>query len=288
MPCLQAIGGEDAQPPTSFAISWTSSGHWATKASVRFCWVPSHYGIKGNKIVDQLAKETLDHDIDLLTTVYYADLKPLLSPYIKQEVQTKWDVFIHGGDLYFVKPILGPPKKFQHMTRAKGIVITRLWIGLTEATKSHILSPGPPTTCQHCGQTLTIDHMLLECTVLQQSRNEYYTADSLGSLFEMVPETCIVEFLREAGFLYLIWITIYPEQLLIEISHQVTRLLTRISPRNTIRLGNQFMHLKQLWENHTCEEWLIYPEGHVSSLNQSNPIQSFDFLQMGLGVSWAG
>ena len=196
----------------SFVISWTFSGHWHDKSTcVRFCWVPSHCGIEGNELVDQQAKETLDHDINSLTTVHYADLKPLVNSYIKQEVQTKLDVSIHGRDLYLVKPALGPPKKF--LTRAEKVVITRLRIGHTKATKSHILSRGPPTTCQHCDQTLTLEHMLLECTVLQHSRNEYYTADSLGTLFETVPEACIVEFLREAGFFYLIWMAIYPEQL---------------------------------------------------------------------------
>ena len=181
---------------------------------VCFCWVPSHCGIEGNEVVDQLAKETLDHDINPLTTVHYADLKPLVNSYIKQEVQTKWDVSIHGTDLYLVKTTLGPPKKFQHLTRAEEVVITQLRIGHTKATKSHILSRGPPPTCQHCGQTLTLEHMLLECTVLQHSRDEYHTVDSLGTLFETVPEACIVEFLREAGFFYLIWMAIYPELLI--------------------------------------------------------------------------
>ena len=65
----------------------------------------------------------------------------------------------------------------------------------------------PRTTdyLSHTGQTLTIDHMLLECAVLQECRDEYYTADSLNTLFETIPETCIVEFLREVGFFYLIW-----------------------------------------------------------------------------------
>ena len=139
-------------------------------------------------MVDQLAKETLDHDINPLTTVHYADLKPLVNSYIKQEVQTKWDVSIHGKDMYLVKPTLEPPKKFQHLTRAEEVVITRLRIGPTKATKSHILSRGPPTTCQ----TLTLEHMLLECTVLQHSPDEYYTADLLGAFFETVPGACIV------------------------------------------------------------------------------------------------
>ena len=215
MSCLQAIEGEDTENPL---ICHIMNLLWALSdkgTCVRFCWVPSHCGIEGNEVVDQLAKETLDQDINPLTTVHYADLKRLVNSYIKQEVQTKWDVSIHGRHLYLVKPTLGPPKKFQHLTRAEEVVITRLRIGHTKATKSPILSRGPTTTCQHCGQTLTLEHMLLECTVLQHSRDEYYTADSLGTLFGTVPEACIVEFLREAGFFYLIWMAIYPEELLI-------------------------------------------------------------------------
>ena len=190
---------------------------------VRFCWVPSHCDIEGNEIVDQLAKETLDHDIDPLATVHYADLKPVVNSCIQQEVQIKWDLSIHGRDLHLLKRTLGPPKKFKHLTRAEEVVITRLRIGHTKATKSHILSRGPPTACQHCGQTLTIEHMLLECTVWQQICDEYYTADSLRTLFETIPETCIVEFLREAGFFYLIWKAIYPVQHIIRITHQLTK-----------------------------------------------------------------
>ena len=80
-----------------------------------------------------------------------------------------------------------------------------LRIGHTKATKSHIFSRGSPTSpCRHCGQTLTSDHMLLECAVLLETRGEYYTADSLNTLFETTPHTCIVAFLREDGFFYLI------------------------------------------------------------------------------------
>ena len=190
---------------------------------VRFCWVPSHCGIVGSEIVYQLANETIDHDVDPLATVHYADLKPVVNSYIQQpEVQIKLDVSIHGRDLYLLKPTLGPPKKFKHLTRAEEVVITRLRIGHTKATKSHILSRGPPIACQHCDQTLTIEHMLLECTVLQQIRDEYYMANSLRTLFETNPETCKVEFLREAGYFYLIWKAIFPLQHIIRITHQLT------------------------------------------------------------------
>ena len=109
-------------------------------------------------------------------------------------------------EMLLCSPTLGQPKKFQRLTRAEEAVITRLWIGHTKATKSHILSRGRRTACHHCGQTLSIDHMLLECAVVQECHDEYYTADSLNTLFETIPETCIVEFLREAGFFNLIWV----------------------------------------------------------------------------------
>ena len=141
-------------------------------------------------------KKTFDH---------HTDLKPLVNSYIQQLVQTKWDMAVHGRDLYLWKPTLGPPKKFQHLTRAEGVVITRLRIGHTKATKALNLSRGPPTTCHYCGQTLTIDHMLLECALLRESLDEFYTADSSNTLFDTIPETYIVEFPREAGFFYLIW-----------------------------------------------------------------------------------
>ena len=223
MSCLQAIEGEDTE---NLLICHIMNLLWVLSdkgTRIRFCWVPSHCGIEGNKIVDQLAKETLDHDIDPLATAHYADLTIVVNSYIQQEAQIKWDVSKHGRDLYLLKPTLGPPKKFKHLTRAEKVVITRLRIGHTKATKSHILSRGPPTACQLCGQTLTIEHILLECTVLQQIRDEYYTADSLGTLFETIPETCIVEFLREAGFLNLIWKAIYPVQYFIRITHQLTK-----------------------------------------------------------------
>ena len=176
---------------------------------------------------------------------------------------------------YFLKPTLGPPKKFEHLTRAEEVVITRLQIGHTEATKSHILSRGPPTACQHCGQTLTIEHMLLECTVLQQIRDKYYTADSLRTLFETIPDTCIVEFLREAGIFYLIWKAIYPVQHINRITHQLTKFGININLHILTPLDscNLFIEHKQLRKPYLWKR-LICLWGCVSSVNKCNPIKS--------------
>ena len=122
MSCLQAIEGADTENPFICHIMnllWSLNDKGTR---VRFCWVPSRCGIDGNERVDQLAKETLDQDIDPLASVHYTDMKPLVNSYIQKLVQTKWNVAVHGRDLYFVKPTLGPPKKFQHLTRAEEVV----------------------------------------------------------------------------------------------------------------------------------------------------------------------
>ena len=79
MSCLQAIEGEDTENPFICHIMnllWSFSDKGTR---VRFCWVPSHCGIDGNERVDQLAKETLDQDIDPLASVHYTDMKPLVN-----------------------------------------------------------------------------------------------------------------------------------------------------------------------------------------------------------------
>ena len=91
--------------------------------------------------------------------------------------------------------------------------LKQIWIGCNHPTLNWSYQDkqvpyfvrGPPTVCHHCGQTLTIDHMLLECAVLQECRDEYYTVDSLNTLSETIPETCIVEILQEAGLFNLMW-----------------------------------------------------------------------------------
>ena len=50
----------------------------------------------------QLAKETLDHGIDPLMGVHYADLKPLVNSYIQPLVQIKWDVVVHGISIFWI------------------------------------------------------------------------------------------------------------------------------------------------------------------------------------------
>ena len=174
-------------------------------------------------------------------------------------------------------------------------MITRLQFGLTKATKSHILSRGPPAACHHCGQTLSIDHMLLECAVLQECRDEYYTADSLKALFETIPETCIMEFLREAGFVYLIWLVKHSIQFITWITPDLMEFVNFIYPSdldNIIRF-EQFVYRMQATLRHTniCRTANISRRTCVVVKQiQSNSIQSNQSLictQRLMNIHWS-
>ena len=108
--------------------------------------------------------------------------------------------------------------------------------------------------------------------LLQECRDEYYTVDSLNALFETIHETCIVEFLWEARFFYLIW----------------CNLLTSTSPQTCTIWSDLSNYLENesnsgIYLLPGCVGRLLCPEGHVSSLNKSNPTNhqygwpSFDY-----------
>ena len=81
-----------------------------------------------------------------------------------------------------MQPTLAHTHIFQYLTRAEEAVIIRLRIGWTKAT----MAMGPPTDWHHFGPTLTADYMLLECVILQESRDEYYTTDILKTFLETI------------------------------------------------------------------------------------------------------
>ena len=156
MSCLQAIEGEDTENPF---ICHIMNLLWLLNVKgthIHFCWIPSRCGIDGNERVDQLAKETLDHDIDPLVGVHYADLKPLVNSYIQQLVQINRDVTVHDRDLYFVKQTLGLSKKFQHLIRAEEVVITDFELAIQRP-------PNPISCPEDCPLlvTIVVKHWLL-------------------------------------------------------------------------------------------------------------------------------
>ena len=63
--------------------------------SVCFCRLWSHSDSESSKIEDQLARQTIDHDIHPLANVHNATLKPLVNFYIQQVIQISGKMYLY-------------------------------------------------------------------------------------------------------------------------------------------------------------------------------------------------
>ena len=77
---------------------------------------PPRWTKTGTSLVSSMYMEANEAPLNCSRCRYEATSKLIC---MQQEVQIKWDVSIHGRDLYLLKLTLGPPKKFQHQTRAE-------------------------------------------------------------------------------------------------------------------------------------------------------------------------
>ena len=59
--------------------------------------------------------------------------------------------------------------------------------------------------CFQCSASYTIQHILIDCTDFAPIRANYYSVDSLKTLFDTVPIHAIISFLKEIALYYKLW-----------------------------------------------------------------------------------
>ena len=98
-----------------------------TGKHVVFAWIPSHVGLDGNEMADELAKQSLDSQDIHYIKLPHSDYKPK----IKQLIFSKWDTSWskeYENKLYKIQPKL--KKRTPHyLNRKDSVVLTRLRIG---------------------------------------------------------------------------------------------------------------------------------------------------------------
>ena len=106
--------------------------------TIHFCWIPSH--IRGNEAADIAAKESLDQDITI-SQVPNANFKSHIVFFISRKWQERWSSCL-DNKLFQIKPTLGEWPPGCRRSRKEEVVLSRLRIGHTYFSHSHIFYVG--------------------------------------------------------------------------------------------------------------------------------------------------
>ena len=200
MSCLQAIASNDWKHPTVQMVM--QRYHYISniaQKNVKFCWVPSHVGIKGNEKADEAAKEALDRErIANDVLIPHMDYKFYIKDLFKKKWQEEWDAAT-SNKLHALHPTVGLWPYGSRKSRREEVVLARLRIGHTYYTHSYLLKGEPEPECIPCGCPLTVKHILIECDDFKDTRRKYFFQEDLKDLFDQNYPNTIIEYLKEIG-----------------------------------------------------------------------------------------
>ena len=176
---LQAIQNLNWKDPLIYQILQKHDSLYNLNKRVIFFWIPSHIGITGNDKADSAAKDALNiniSDIPLPST----DFKYNCYRYILNLWQTKWNQDI-DNKLFGIKPKIGNTH-LHSSYRKDDVIVTRLRIGHSYYTHSHLLCNTPCPVCTHCRTEISVKHILLDCPMFDNHRQSLQHSNSLFDL----------------------------------------------------------------------------------------------------------
>lgn len=124
-------------------------------------WIPSHIGIKGNDAADKAAGEASLAPLVRLPFTTLPDIKPLLGAATMASWTAHWEA-LPPTKLHAIQQT-PQPCSLHLPTRRDEVVLTRLRLGHTRLTHSHLFTHDPPPDCPTCHCPLTVSHILLSC-----------------------------------------------------------------------------------------------------------------------------
>lgn len=194
--CLQALCSFKYEHPHILQIIEIINNLNSQNKSVKFCWIPSHMGIKGNEKADEAAKAALLLNIDHSIKISYTDMKSKVTAFYKNLFQTRWNN-VQFNKLKNIKDQVGKTTLRGITLRRDEIVLHRARIGHSHITHSHLLNRENAPDCDHCQCPLTVEHILLQCQFFNNIRLKFFTVITLSDLFNKVPNANIIDFLKE-------------------------------------------------------------------------------------------
>jgi hypothetical protein len=188
--CLEALISPSSKHPWLLLTEQTSLSN-----NITFCWIPGHKGIKGNVKADDLACQ------GRFQAVIPAAVPPQdVVRWTKDSIRESWDsewFNSRNSALRRIKPITLPWPDNPNPKHRR--ILSRLRIGHTRLTHSHLLEKSDPPSCTTCGVPLTIPHILVDCLMFDTQR----VNNNLGTTLELILsppyEEKLIKYLEETG-----------------------------------------------------------------------------------------
>jgi kelch-like protein 2/3 len=155
-------------------------------------------GIKGNERADAEAKAALQFPVSDCK-VPHSDFKQLVSLHVRKVWQTQWDQ-VPFNKLQSIKNTIGDTKLTGIARRRDEVVLHRARIGHTHLTHCYLLKAEDQPQCSFCHCALTVQHILIACPHLNDTRHKHFNVGSLKELFSNVSVFRILNFLIDCGF----------------------------------------------------------------------------------------
>lgn len=170
---------------------------------LEICWIPGHVGIKGNELADEAAKLAVTKATVDDKRMTHSDLKLHFKSTLARGFQKLWDNETNNK-LKTIKPTVEPWDSSRRNNRREEVILTRLRIGHTLITHSFLFSlEQTPPRCATCNETLTVRHILLDCSKYQVARRHYSLETTISDVLADDSRRIdkLFKFLREIDFI---------------------------------------------------------------------------------------
>ena len=134
--------------------------------NLKFVWIPSHVGIKGNEMADRAAvAATKSTSTELDIKLELKESYSLARKYIENRWQNMWDKTKVASFYKKLEPFVSNSVKFVDASRYREVTITRLRLGKCRLNAYlHDMKLHDSGLCDLCDEKETIEHFLLNCT----------------------------------------------------------------------------------------------------------------------------
>lgn len=200
MSSLQAIQSAKVEDERIGVIYETLQRLSTQNTKISFCWIPGHAGIRGNEIVDKVAKRACRLPQLVSQEVQSSDCKNYIKSKIRESWETRWRELPDNKKLKSIQD--GVSKKIMKLPRRDEIKLTRMRIGHTHFTHSFRLSGEDLPMCDACDVPMTIKHILMECGNNYIDRMDCYdhrnvNLKTLLNSSQYIPK--VLEFIKKIG-----------------------------------------------------------------------------------------